>query len=206
MMATPLHCSLLSREPTCHLRSESSFSTGDLQYPPVGLHHLSPTVRILQFPRGAPPSEETTINPSFLSLPICHSMQRTPHTPPTTPSPMTLTTPQRTPSPAPCQKSPMPLPLVQTPYQSHHDHSWRVSMLWDRYIRTQGLTIPDPLYKSSTSHWRVKKPRRYAVMPEERYHQELLAMMDQPTNGRRLMRGLLGKIMDQDRKSRRGTR
>ena len=91
--------------------------------------------------------------------------------------------------------------LAQTPYQSHHDHSWRTSTLWDRYICTQGLTIPDPLYKSSTSRKQVKKPRRYVVTLEERHHQELLALMDQPTNGRRLTRGLLGKIMDQDRKS-----
>src|SRR6202012_3558736 len=108
MMTTPLHRSLLSWEPTCHLRSESSFSTGNLQYPPVGLHCLSPMVRIPPFPQGAPPSAETTINPRLLSLPICHSMQRTPHTPPTTPSPTTLTTPQRTRSPAPRQKSSTP--------------------------------------------------------------------------------------------------
>ena len=81
-----------------------------------------------------------------------------------------------------------------------------MSTLWDRYIRTQGLTIPDPLYKSSTSHRRVKKPRRYAATLEERHHQEQMALLDQPTNGRRLTRGLLGKIMAQDRKSRRGTR
>ena len=205
-MTTPLHHSLLSWEPTCHLRSESSFSTGNLQYPPVGLHCLSPTVRIPPFPQGAPPSTETTINPRLLSLPICHSMQCTPRTPLTTPSPTTLTTPQRTPSPAPRQKSPMPLPPVQTPYQSRHNHSWRVSTLWDQYIWTQGLTIPDPLYKSSTSRRQVKKPRRYAATLEEWHHQELLVLMDQPTNGRRLTWGLLGKIMDQDRKSRMGTR
>ena len=200
-MNTPLHRSLLSREPTCHLRSDSSFSTGDLQYPLAGQHLLSPRVKIPPFPREAPPSAETTINPRLLSLPICHSMQRTPRTPLTTPSP---TTPQRTPSPALRPKS--PTPPVQTPYQSRHDHSWRASTLWDRYIRTQGLTIPDPLYKSSTSRRRIKKPRRYAATPEERHHQEQMALLDQPTNGRRLMRGLLGKIMDQDRKSRRGTR
>ena len=97
------------------------------------------------------------------------------------------------------------MPPVQTPYQSRHDHSWRASTLWDRYIRTQGLTIPDPLYKSSTSWKRVKKPRRYTATPEERHHLELLGLMDQPTNGRRLTRGLLGKIMDQDRQSRKGT-
>src|SRR6202012_2742849 len=124
MMTTPLHRSLLSQEPTCHLRSESSFSTGDLQYPLVGQHLLSLTVRILQFQQEAPPSVETTINPRLLSLPICHSMQRTPRTPPTTPSPTTLTTPQRTRSPAPRQKSSTPTP-VQTPFQSRHDHSWR---------------------------------------------------------------------------------
>ena len=163
-------------------------------------------VRIPPFRREAPPSDETTINPKLLSLPICHSMQRTPCTPPTTPSPMTLTTPQRTLSPAPHQKSPTSPPPVQTPYQSCHDHSWRASTLWDRYIRTQGLTIPDLLYKSSTSHWRVKKPWHYAATLEERHHQEQMALLDQPTNGRRLMRGLLGKIMDQDRKSQRGTR
>ena len=203
-MATPLHRSLLSREPTCHLRSESSFSTGDLQYPPAGQHLLSPRVKIPPFPQEAHPSVATTINPRLLSLPICHSMQCTPRTPPTTPSPMTPPL-QRTPSPAPRQKSPPPTPPAQTPYQSRHDHSWRANTLWDQYIHTQGLTIPDPLYKSSTSWKRVKKPRRYAATPEERRHQELLAMMDQPTNGRRLTRGLLGKIMDQDRKSRRGT-
>ena len=148
-MATPLHRSLLSRELTCHLRSESSFSTGDLQYPPAGQHLLSLRVKIPPFPMEAPPYAETTINPKLLSLPICHSMQCTPCTPLTTPSPMTLTTPQRTPSPAPLQKSPMPTPPpVQNPYQSHHDHTWRASTLWDQYIRTQGLTIPDPLYKS----------------------------------------------------------
>ena len=164
---------------------------------------LSPRVKIPPFPQEAHLSVETTINPKLLSLPICHSMQRTPRTPPTTPSP---TTPplQRTPSPVPLPKSPPPMPPAQTPYQSRHDHSWRASTLWDRYIRTQGLTIPDPLYKSSTSRKRVKKPRRYAATPEERHHQELLALMDQPTNGRRLTRGLLGKIMDQDLKSRRG--
>ena len=203
-MATPLHRSLLSRESTCHLRSESSFSTGDLQYPLAGPHLLSPKVKIPPFPQEAHPSAATTINPKHLSLPICHSMRRTPHTPPTTPSPMTPPH-QRTPSPAPRQKSPPPTPLVQTPYQSRHDHSWRGSTLWDRYIRTQGLTIPDPLYKSSTSRKQVKKPRRYAATPEEHHHQELMALMDQPTNGRRLTRGLLGKIMDQDHKSRRGT-
>ena len=64
--------------------------------------------------------------------------------------------------------------------------------------------IVTPLYKSSTSQKRIKKPRCYAATLEERHHQELLALMDQPTNGRRLTRGLLGKIMDQDRKSRRG--
>ena len=207
-MTTPLHHSLLSREPTCHLRSESSFSTGNLQYPPVGPLLLSPRVRIPPFPQEAPPSTETTINPRLLSLPICHSMQRTPHTPPTMPSPTTLTTPQRTPSPAPHQKSPTPPPLtppVQTPYQSCNDHSWRVSMLWDRYIHTQGLTIPNPLYKSSPSCQQTKKARRYAAMPEERHHQELMVLLDQPTNGRRLTQGLLGKIMDQDHKSRRVT-
>ena len=78
-------------------------------------------------------------------------------------------------------------------------------MLWDRYIHTQGLTIPNPLYKSSTSRKRVKKPRRYMATPEERNHQELLALMDQLMNGQRLTWGLLGKIMDQDWKSRRGT-
>ena len=199
-MATPLHRSLLSWEPTCHLRSESSFSTGDLQYPLAGQHLLSPRVKILPFPWEARPSVETTINPKLLSLPICHSMQRTPRTPPTTPSPMTPPL-RRTPSPAPLQKSPPPMPQAQTPDQSRHDHSWRASTLWDRYICTQGLTIPDPLYKSSTSRKRVKKPRRYTATPEERHHQELLAMMDHPTNGWRLTRGLLGKIMDQDRKS-----
>ena len=203
-MSTPLHLSLLSREPTCHLRSESSFSTGDLQYPLAGRHLLSPRVKILPFPQEAPPSIKTTINPRLLSLPICHSMQHTPRTPPTTPSPM-MPPPLRTPSPVPLQKSPPPTPPVQTPYQSRHDHSWRASTLWDRYIRTQGLTIPDPLYKSSTSRKQVKKPQCYAATLEERYHQELLALMDQPTNGRRLTRGLLGKIMDQDRKSRKGT-
>ena len=154
---------------------------------------------------GSSPSDETTINPWILSLPICHSMQHTPRTPPTTPSPMT-TTPQRAPSPAPHQKSPTPPPLAQTPYQSRHDHSWRVSTLWDWYIRTQGLTVPDPLYKSSTSRWHVKKPRRYAATPEERHHQELMALLDRPTNGQMLTRGLLGRLMDQDRKSRKGTR
>ena len=132
MMTTPLHLSLLSQEPTCHLRSESSFSTGDLQYPEQ--HLLSLTVRILQFRQEAPPSAETTINPRLLSLPICHSMQHTPHTPPTSPSPTTLTTPQRTPSPALPPKSPLTDPSAQTPYQSRHDHSWRSSTLWDRYI------------------------------------------------------------------------
>ena len=81
-----------------------------------------------------------------------------------------------------------------------------MSTLWDRYIRTQGLTIPDPLYKSSTSRQRVKKPRRYAATPEERHHQEQMALLDMPTNGRRLTQGLLGKIMDQSRKSQKGTR
>ena len=80
-----------------------------------------------------------------------------------------------------------------------------MSTLWDRYIRTQGLTIPDPLYKSSTSHQCVKKPRRYAATLEERYHQEQMALLDLLTNGRRLTQGLLGKIMDQSRKSQRGT-
>ena len=204
-MTTPLHRSLLSHQSTCHLRSDSSFSTGDLQYPLAGQHPLSPTVKVPPFRQRAPLSDETTINPRLLSLPICHSMQCTPRTPPTTPSPMTPTTPQRTPSPAPHQKSPTPPPPVQTPYQFRHDHSWRPSTLWDRYIWTQGLTVPDPLYKSSTSPRRVKKPRRYAATPEERYHQEQMALLDMPTNGRRLTRGLLGKIMDQDRKSRRGT-
>ena len=205
-MTTPLHRSLLSHQLTCHLRSDSSFSTGDLQYPLAGQHPLSPMVKVPQFRQGAPPSDETTINPKLLSLPICHSMQHTPCTPSTTPSPTTPTTPQRTPSPAPHQKSLTPPPPVQTPYQSRHDHSWRASTLWDRYIRTQGLTIPDPLYKPSISRRRIKKPRHYAATPEERYHQEQMALLDQPTNGRRLTRGLLGKIMDQDRKSRKGTR
>ena len=204
-MTTPLHLSLLSWELTCHLRSESSFSTGDLQYPLAGLHHLSPMVRIPPFRWEAPPSEETTINPRLLSLPICHSMQRTPHTPPTTPSPTSLTTPWRTLSPVPRPKSPMPPTLVQTPYQSHHGHSWRASMLWDRYIQTQGFTIPDPLYKSSASPRKVKKPRHYTATPEERCHQELMVLLDQPTNGRMLTQGLLGKIMDQSRKSQKGT-
>ena len=203
-MATPLHRSLLSHQPTCHPGTDSSFSTGDLQYPPAGQHPLSPTVKIPPFRRGVPLSDETTINPRLLSLPICHSMQRTPRTPPTTPSPMTPTSPQRTPSPAPHQKSITP-PPAQTPFQSRHNHSWRASTLWDRYIRTQGLTIPDPLYKSSTSRRRVKKPRHYAATPEEKYHLEQLALLDVPTNGRRLTRGLLGKITDQSRKCRRGT-
>ena len=202
-MTTPLHRSLLSHQPTCHLRSDSSFLTGDLQYPLAGQHPLSPTVRIPPFQQRAPLSDETTINPKLLSLPICHSMQRTPRTPPTTPSPTMPTTPQRTPSPAPRLKSTTP-PPVQTPFQSRHDHSWRASTLWDRYIRTQGLTVPDPLYKSSTSRRRVKKLRRYAVTPEEKHHQEQLALLDVPTNGRRLTRGLLGKIMDQSHKSRKG--
>ena len=204
-MTTPLHHLLLSCQPTCHLRSDSSFSTGNLQYPPLGLHHLSPTVRIPQFPWEVPPSEETTIDPRLLRMPISHSMQHTPHTPPTTPSPTTPTTPQRTPSPVPCPKSPTPTPPVQTPFQSRHDHSWRASTLWDRYIWTQGLTIPNPLYKSSTSRRRIKKPRRYAATPEEHHHQEQMVLLDMPTNGKRLTRGLLGKIMDQDRKSHKGT-
>ena len=204
-MNTPLHCSLLSQESTCHLRSNSSFSTGDLQYPLVGQHLLSLRVKIPPFPQEVPPSTKTTINPKLLSLPICHSMQCTPRTPPTTPSPMTLTTPQRTPSPAPLRKSLTP-PPVQNPYQSRHNHTWRVSTLWDRYICTQGLTIPDPLYKSPKVHCQVKKPRRYAATLEERHHQEQMALMDQPMNGRRLTQGLLGKIMDQDWKSRRATR
>ena len=203
-MTTPLHRSLLSHQPTCHLRSDSFFSTGDLQYPLAGQHPLSPMVRIPPFQQKVPPSDETTINPKLLSLPICHSMQRTPHTPPTMPSPTTPTTPQRTPSPAPHQKSTTPPPPVQTPFQSCHDHSWRASTLWDRYIRTQGLTIPDPLYKSSTSHRRVKKPRHYAATLEEKYHQEQLALLDAPTNGRILTWGLLGKITTQSRKSRKG--
>ena len=103
-----------------YMRSESSFSVGDLQYPPAGQHLLSLTVRIPPFPWEAPPSAKTTINPRLLFLPICHSMQCTPRTPLTTPSPTTLMTPQRTPSPAPRQKSPATTPLVQTPYQSHH--------------------------------------------------------------------------------------
>ena len=142
-------------------------------------------------------------SPKLLSLPICHSMRRTPRTPPTSPSP-TMPPPQRTPSPAPLQKSPPPTPPAQTPYQSRHDHSWRASTLWDRYIRTQGLTIPDPLYKSSTSRKQTKKPRRYVATPEDRCHQEVMALMDQPTNGRMLTQGLLGKIMDQERQSLRG--
>ena len=173
------------------------------KYPLAGQHLLSPRVKIPLFPQEAHLSTETTINPKHLSLPICHSMRRTPHTLPTTPS-LTMPPLQRTPSPAPLQKSPPPMPPVQTPYQSHHNHSWRASTLWDRYICTQGLTIPNPLYKSSTSRKRVKKPRCYTATPEEHHHQELLALMDQPTNGRRLTRGLLGKIMAQDRKSRRG--
>ena len=104
-MTTPLHRSLLSHQPTCHLRSDSSFSTGDLQYPLAGPHLLSPTVRILLFPQEVLPSNETTIDPRLLTMPISHSMQRTPRTPPTTPSPMTPTTPQRTPSPALCHRS-----------------------------------------------------------------------------------------------------
>ena len=147
-----------------------------------------------------PPSTETTINPRLLSLPICHSMQHTPRTPPTTPSPTTPTTPQRTHSPAPHQKSPTP-PSAQTPYQSHHDHSWRASTLWDQYICTQGLRILDPLYKSMEPRQRVKKPQQYAATLEECFHQEQMALLGQPTNGQRLTRGLLGKIMDQDRKS-----
>src|ERR1700744_3270487 len=107
-MTTPLHRSLLSHQSTCHLRSDSSFSTGDLQYPLAGPHLLSPTVKIPPFRQGVPPSDGTTINPKLLSLPICHSMQRTPRTPPPTPSPTTLTTPQRTRSPAPRQKSSTP--------------------------------------------------------------------------------------------------
>ena len=163
-------------------------------------------MKILPFPWEAPPSVETTINPRLLSLPICHSMQRTPRTPLTSPSPTNPTTPQRTPSPAPHLKSPpTPLPPAWTPYQSRHDHSWRASTLWDRYIRTQGLKIPDLLYKSSPSCRRTKKPRYYAATPEEHHHQEQMALMDQPMNGRRLTRGLLGKIMAQDCKSRRGT-
>ena len=200
-MTTPLHCSLLSQESTCHLRSDSSFSTGDLQWPLAGPHLLSPKVKVPPFPQGAPPSEETTINPRLLSLSICHSMQCTPCTPPTTPSPMTPTTPQRTPSPVPRPKSPTTLPPVQTPYQFCHDHSWRTSTLWDRYISSQGLTIPDPLYKSPGTRHRVKKPRRYAATPEEHYHQEQMALLDQLTNGQMLTQGLLGKIMAQDRKS-----
>ena len=167
-MTTPLHRSLLSQESTCHLRSDSSFSTGDLQYPPAGLHLLSPRVRVPPFPMEAPPYAKTTINPRLLSLPICHSMQHTPCTPPTMPSSTVLTTPQRTPSPAPHQKSPTPTPPpVQTPYQSHHDHSWRVSTLWDQYIQTQGLQIPDPLYKSTTPCCQVKKPWHYTATLEE---------------------------------------
>ena len=150
-MSTPLHRSLLSQESTCYLRSDSSFLTGNLQWPLAGPHLLSPTVRVPQFPWGTPPSDEITINPRLLSLPICHSMQRTPHTPLTTPSPTTPTTPQRTPSPAPHQSVPTP-PPAQIPYQSRHDHSWRASTLWDWYIHTQGLTIPDPLYKSPGPH------------------------------------------------------
>ena len=199
-MTTPLHRSLLSWELTCHLRSNSSFSTGDLQYPLAGQHLLSLRVKILLFLQEAPPSAETTINPKLLSLPICHSVQRTPRTPLTTPSPTTLTTPQRTPSPAPCQKSPTP-PPVQTPYQSCHDHSWRVSTLWDRYLHTQGLRIPDPLYKSAEPHCQVKKPRHYMVTPEECHHQEQMMLLGLLTNGKRLTWGLLGKIMDQDLKS-----
>ena len=201
-MNTPLHHSLLSRDSTCHLRSDSSFSTGNLQYPLAGQHLLSPRVRIPQSPQEAPPSAETTINPRLLSLQICHSMQRTPRTPLTTPSPTTPTTPRRTPSPAPLQKSPTPTPPpAQNPYQSRCGYHWRANTLWDRYIRTQGLMIPDPLYKSPGVHRQTKKPRRYVATPEDRYHQEQMALMDQPTDGRMLTRSLLGKIMDQEHKS-----
>ena len=197
-MTTPLHHSLLSQELTCHLRSDSSFSTGNLQYPLAEPHLLSLRVKIPLFPQEAPPSTETTINPKLLSLQICHSMQRTPHTP--------LTTPQRTPSPAPRQKlTTTTLPPVQAPYQSHHDHTWRSSTLWDQYIRTQGLKIPDPLYKSSEPRCQVKKPRHYVATLEECFHQEQMALLGQPMNGRRLTRGLLGKIMDQDLKSHRAS-
>ena len=207
-MNTPLHHSLLSQEPTCHLRSDSSFSTGNLQYPLAGQHLLSPRVRIPPFRQEAPPSAETTINPRLLSLPICHSMQRTPRTPLTTPSPMTPTTPPKTPSPAPPQRSPTPTPPLPVPnqYQSRHDYHWRANTLWDRYISTQGLTTPNPLYKSPRAHRRAKKPRCYTATPEDQYHQEQMALMDQPMNGRMLTRGLLGKIMAQECKSQKAIR
>ena len=42
--------------------------------------------------------------------------------------------PQRTPSPALPPKSPLTDPSARTPYQYCHNHSWRLSTLWDRYI------------------------------------------------------------------------
>ena len=65
--------------------------------------------------------------------------------------------------------------------------------------------IPDPLYKSPRVHCRTKKPRHYTATPEDHYHQEQMALLDQPTNGWMLTRGLLGKIMDQERKSQEAT-
>ena len=86
-MTTPLHHSLLSQEPTFHLRSNSSFSTGDLQYPLAGPHLLSPRVKIPLFPWEAPPSAKTTINPDsypYQSVTPCcaHPIHHQPRPPP----------------------------------------------------------------------------------------------------------------------------
>ena len=80
-----------------------------------------------------------------------------------------------------------------------------MSTLWDHYIQTQGLRIPNPLYHSPAPHCQAKKPKKYNAMLEEQFHQEQLALMTRTTNGQMLTRQLLGKIMAKDHKSHRGT-
>ena len=123
---------------------------------------------------------------------ICTTMQHTLPTPPPPPwTPRTPTaTPQPTPSPAPHQSS-SPTP---TPVPSPSCCTQQVSTLWDHYIQTQGFWIHDPLSPAPCCH--IKKPKKYRLTPEERFHQEQLALMMRPMHGRMLTRGLLGKIMD----------
>ena len=150
----------------------------------------------------APPSEKITTSPkpSFPPTTICPSMLHTPHTPPPTPCQQPTVMPPQTPSPAPHQNLlTRPHHPTPAPYQSHHNHVWRTSTLWDHYIWTQGFWIPDPLYHSPAPCHQAKKLKKYQLSPEEKHHQEQMALLMMLMNGWMLTRGLLESIMEDSR-------
>ena len=71
-------------------------------------------------------------------------------------------------------------------------------MIWDYYIRTQGMRIPCPLYheaKVRKGKKTVKKPMKYRLMPEEFREQEMRALVEMLTSGYMLTCQVLGKLL-----------